>query len=147
MELSHMNVEPIAHYYGDTIRALFFSAVALSFVSIPFWGHVLPFSAEFEVFGGIVFIVLAGLTSPHSKAVILADAFVSGIGAFLLELSAISLRSQDPLALLIVREVSAILLIAALYFSVKTLRAISQGKIGESPRPWEFERSNGSSPE
>lgn len=129
----------IPHYYGDYVRMLFLGTAILIFIGIPFWGHLIPFGTMFEVVSGIILIVLAGLINPHSKWVMILSAIVAGLGAFLLELSAISFHTQHSIELLIAREVGAIMLVVALYFSVKTFRAMTQGKIGERPVPWEFE--------
>ena len=134
--------ENIPHYYGDFVRLLFVATAALSFLAIPIWGQILPYGIVFEVIAGIVLVVLAGLTNPHSKWVMYWNILVSGLGAFLLEITAISLQPSSATMLLAIREVSVLLLITALYFSIKTARAMSQGKIGELPRPWEFEDSN-----
>jgi hypothetical protein len=129
----------IPHYYGDVIRILFVVTAGLSFLAIPLWGDILPYGIVFEVFTAILLVVLAGLTSPHSKMVMYVNIIVAALGAFLLELTAISYRSSDSFMLLIVRELGALALVVALYFCVKTARAMSQGTIGEFPRPWEFE--------
>ena len=129
----------IPHYYGDYVRMLFLATALLIFVGIPFWGHLIPFGTMFEVVSGIILIVLAGLINPHSKWVMIVSAVVAGLGAFLLELSAISFHAQHSMELLVAREVGAIMLVTALYFSVKTVRAMMQGKVGERPVPWEFE--------
>lgn len=141
-----MAYEPIAsssipHYHGDKVRFLFLAVAVLGFVGIPFWGHLVPFGTLFEVIGGLVLIVLAGLMSPRGKGVMTLSVVVAAFGAFLLEVSAISFHDQDSLQLLLARQTGALLLGGALYFAVKTLRAMAQGKIGEWPRPWEFEKS------
>ena len=139
MAYPNTSIYRIPHYHGDTVRSLFLVTVGFSFLVIPLWGHILPFGNTFEVLGGIVLIALAGLTSPHSRFIMLLNCLVSGLGAFLLELSAISFRSSESLQLLLVREIEALILITALYFSVKTARAMMQGKVGQLPRPWEFD--------
>lgn len=131
--------DAIPHYYGNYVRMLFFGTVILSFVGIPLWGHLVPFGTMFEVLGGIALVALAGLTNPHGRLILVVNIFASGIGAFLLEYSAISFQKVDSTPLLLARELGAVMLIAALYFSVKTLRAKAQGKIGVLPTPWEFE--------
>lgn len=138
IHMQNLGHETITHYYGDMVRILFFITVVLSFLAIPFWGHLLPFGNAFEILGGIVFVTLAGLTSPHAKTVMLVNAFASGIGAFLFEYAAVSFRAADSTQLLLAREMGALALLGALYFSIKTLRAISQGTVGEIPPPWEF---------
>ncbi|CAN5733318.1 hypothetical protein BH11PAT2_BH11PAT2_07230 [soil metagenome] len=133
--------EVIPHYHGDIVRILLLTSVGLAFLAIPLWGHIMPFGTMFEVVSGLIVIVLAGLTNPHSQWIMGLNAIAAGIGAFLSELSAISLSHSDSVQLLIMREISALVLIVALYYSVKTLRAMMQGKIGELPRPWEFEKT------
>lgn len=132
--------ERIPHYHGDTVRLLFLITVGLTFLVVPIWGHVVPFGTLFEVMSGIILIALAGLTNPHSRWVMTLNVLASGIGAFLLEYSAISFQATDTTTLLIMREAAAFILIVAFYFSVKTLRAMTQGKVGELSRPWEFEK-------
>lgn len=130
----------IPHYYGNHVRVFFLTAAVLSFISIPLWGHLLPFGTTFEVIGGVVLIILAGLTSPSSRGVMIWNVVVSGFAASLLELSAISFKSHNSIELLIAREGAAVLLLAGLYFSVKTLRAMNQGVLGQWPVPWDFEK-------
>lgn len=130
----------VPHYYGNYVRMLFLATAILTFISIPFWGHLIPFGTMFEVLGGITLIALAGLISPHGRLVVWLSVFVAGFGAFLLELSAISFHTSDSTQLLLAREAGAVMLLAAFYFGVKTLRAMAQGKIGERPVPWEFEK-------
>lgn len=134
-----MKFDPIPHYHGDSVRVLFVLAAVLMFLVIPIWGPMLPFGLGTEVLAGVILILLAGFTSPHSPMVLWLDCFAAGAGAFLLEFAAVVYRSQ-PGILLAVREIAALLLLAALYQSVKTVRAMAQGKVGELPRPWEFEK-------
>ena len=130
--------EGIPHYYGDYVRILFLSTAALEFFAIPVWGDLLEFGMVFDIVSGIVLVLLAGLTSPQGKGMMTLNIVVSAIGAFMLELTAVSYQAKSSFMLLSVREAGAILLIMALYFSVKTLRAMIQGKIGEVSRPEDF---------
>ncbi len=129
----------IPHYHGDEVRRYFFAVVALGFIAIPIWGEVIPVGVLLEVAGGILLIVLAGFTSPHSKIVLVLDALVAIFGVFLLEMAAIGLFHTDSIALFLVREVSAILLAFGLYASIKTIRAMVQGKVGVLATQGEFE--------
>ena len=67
------------------------------------------------------------------------DVVVSGLGVFLLESAAISFYAADTAQLFVAREVGALILLFAFYFSIKTLRAMMLGKVGKMERPWEFE--------
>ncbi len=130
--------EGIPHYYGDYVRILFLSTAALAFFAIPVWGNMLEFGVIFEILAGLLLVLLAGLTSPQSKGVMMLNILVAALGAFMLELTAVSYQAKSSFILLSVREAGAILLIIALYFSVKTLRAMIQGKIGEAYNPEDF---------
>jgi hypothetical protein len=110
---------------------LFLSTAALAFFAIPLWGNMLEFGTIFEILSGIVLVMLAGLTSPEGKVIMVFNILISALGAFMLELTAVSYQSSSSFMLLSVRETGAILLIIALYFSMKTMRAMMQGKIGD----------------
>ncbi len=138
MDYERFTPDTIPHYHGDKVRFLFLLTVALGFIGIPFWGHLVPFGTMFEVVGGIVLVVLAGLASPHSKWVMVLSVIAAAFGAFLLEISAISFHDTDSIRLLLAREAGALMLAAALYYSVKTLRAMTTGKLGAQPTPEEF---------
>lgn len=131
----------IAHYYGDYVRMFFLGTAALSFVAIPVFGNVLPFGTLVQVSAGLLLVLLAGLTHPHSRMLQLYDAAVAGLGVLLLESAAISFYSIDSVQLFAVREASALMLLFAFYYSIKTLRAMSLGKVGQEERPWEFEET------
>jgi hypothetical protein len=66
------------------------------------------------------------------------DAVAAGVGALVLEITAINFHKIDSLQLLIVREIEVVLLLLAFYYSVKTARAMFQGKIGKAAEPQEF---------
>ncbi len=137
-EHSIIDGETIPHYHGDIIRTLFIVAVILSLIVIPIWGYILPIHLEMEIGAGIILIILAGLTSPHARFIMALNVIVSAGSVFLLEWFALTLRTTNSLELLIVREVGAFLFLGALYFSVKTLRAMMQGKMGKVTDPSEF---------
>ena len=132
-------IHDIPHYYGDYVRALFLGAAVLSVVAIPLFGDLLPFGTFAQVGSALLLVLLAGLTNPHSRMLMIYDVVVSGIGVFLLESAAILLYTADTPELFAAREAAALALLFAFYFSVKTLRAMSLGKVGRMERPWEFE--------
>jgi hypothetical protein len=129
----------VAHYHGDEIRILFVATTILSFVVIPVWGNLLPFGLLFQLGTGIALICLAGLTNPHSATVMIVDTVVAGAGVFFLEAAAITLYHADPFMLFLVREFAGIMLLLALYYGVRTLRAMMQRKLGKTPELKEFE--------
>lgn len=132
----------IPHYYGDRVRELFVLSAVVSFVAMPLWGDLLPYGTLTQVAAGLLLVLLAGLTNPHSKSVLMTDAVVSGISVLLLETTAISMHAAQSSELFLAREATTVLLLVAFYFSVKTLRAMTLGKIGKPERPGEFNRPN-----
>lgn len=131
--------QDIPHYYGDYVRAIFLGSAILFALVIPVFGNLIPLGTFVQVASSLVLIILAGLTNPHSRMLLLYDAVVAAIGVLLLESTAITYYAQDGIPLFVIRESVAVALMFALYFSIKTLRAISLGKLGKKNRPWEFE--------
>ena len=136
-----METPKIAHYYGDPIRILFVLTAALIILAIPMAGNLLPFGTLFEVAGAIILVMLAGFVHPHGRLTIILNVIVSAIGVILLETAAVSLYRSDSLWLFLIREVGAVMLLFALYFSVKTLRAMILHKIGRRDSSVEFGES------
>lgn len=130
----------VEHYYGDRVRQLFLVSALFSFIAIPLWGSLLPLSLFLQICGGLVLVLLAGLTNPHSKAIMIVNAIASGLGALLIEVTVVEFRLEQSLQLLILREAEVLLLLVAFYLSVKTARAMFLGKVGQMDRPWEFEK-------
>lgn len=139
MNYSTHGHQNIPHYYGDAVRTLFIGGVVLGLIGIPIVGNLLPLSTVFDIVAGIILIAIAGLISPHSPVVVGVSVIASSFAAFLFEYAAVTLSATDTTLLLIGRQVEAIIFVAALYFSIKTLRAMTQKKIGEFESPWEFE--------
>jgi hypothetical protein len=129
----------IPHYYGDYVRVIFIVAAALAAFAIPVWGDVLPVGTFAQVAGIVILVVLAGLTNPHGTFVLWVDAIVSAIGVLFIENTAIALYSIDEIALFFAREILVLLLLFAMYFSIKTVRAISMHQIGHMVEVGEFE--------
>ena len=129
----------VIHYHGNIVRVLFIAAVVLLLVLTPIFGTILPGGIIFEVLSTVVLLGLAGLTSPRGRGVIIADAIVAGIGVVLIETLALELYSSDALNAFFARELVGLTFIFALYFSVKTLRAMQLHQTGKGPTPHEFD--------
>ena len=132
--------EGISHYYGDYVRSFLIAAAALSFITIPLWGDLLPFGVVTQVGASLLLVLLAGLISPRAPYVMIAVATVSAVSILLLESAAIMLKGEgeNATALFLSREGCVLLLLGALYFSVKTVRGMMAGKMGHSDTPLEF---------
>jgi hypothetical protein len=114
------------HYYGDYVRQIFVACAVLMAIALPLWGNLLPsFPVFIEVSAIVVLVALAGLTTPRSKIIMMINAVLAGVGALLLEYAAIINYSDETFLIFTAREAVAVLLLFALYFSVKTVRAMS----------------------
>jgi hypothetical protein len=129
----------IPHYYGDYVRTLFIAMAILSFVVMPLWGDLLPLGIVLQVSASLLLVLLAGFTSARNTYLMITNATVAGVSVVLLEYFAVMLRPLQSTQLFIARESGVLLMIAALYFSVKTLRAMMSGKIGHNDSPLEFD--------
>ncbi len=134
------NVYQIPHYYGDGVRALFIIIASLMALAIPILGDVMPLGTAIQVSTIVALVILAGLTDPHSRKVFWFASALSVFGIIATESAAITYFRADGLSMFIVRELAVLFLILALYFSIKTLRAMYQGKIGHSIDLGEFDR-------
>lgn len=129
----------IPHYYGDYVRPLFIAMAVLSFVVMPLGIDLLPFGIVTQVGASLILVLLAGLTTPRNLYVMLINATVSGVSVILLESFAIMLRSAQSPQAFFAREAGVLLMLTALYFSVKTVRNMLSGKLGHPDSPLEFD--------
>jgi hypothetical protein len=131
----------IPHYYGDYVRSLFIAMAVLSFVVVPLWGDLLPFNTFAQVGAALLLVLLAGLTNARNFFVMLTNATVAGVSVVLLEMYAVAFQHTQSTELFIAREAGVLLMLAALYFSVKTVRAMLSGKLGHSDTSLEFDET------
>lgn len=129
----------IPHYYGDHVRRLFLVVAAILVVAIPVWDGLFPLTMPTRIIFVLALALLAGITNPHSKWVLLLDAIIAAAGVFILELIAIQDYAADELMLFLAREVVILMLLFAFYFSIKTYRAMVKKQTGKMEPPWEFE--------
>ncbi len=117
------------HYYGDIVRKhLFFAGLVLLFAALV--------DKEFQsfylfagIFGVLIFTVLAGLTSPLKRWVMVADVFVAAIMFMIFEYFAIDAfykyeNFSDTIFL--IRQFLAVIFLITLYFSTKTVREMGK---------------------
>ncbi len=128
----------VRHYYGDAVRILFVAAAILTGVAIPLSGEL----QSGIVLGApiiVALLVLAGLTNPHGRSVLIANAIASGLGVVISQYIAIQAYDQDFFSFFAFMEFISILMMAALYFSVKNVRAMASHKIGQIDGVGEFD--------
>jgi hypothetical protein len=69
-----------------------------------------------------------------------ANVAVSGVGVYLMQTAAISFFGIDSSVLFFLRQIVVILLLIAFYHSVKSVRNMMIGKIGDEATPGEFSK-------
>lgn len=129
-EPNQLNVEqkPVPHYYGDTIRKYLLASGLLLLLAVIFDKELLKFYLIMGGFGVLVFTILAGLTSPQNKPVIINIAAISAAMFLVFEYFAVShyLRSGDIFSVpFLIREALAVIFLIILYYSTKTIRGMS----------------------
>ncbi len=128
----------VQHYYGDVVRAIFVGAAVVIGVFAPMSGSV-GFSVAIAAPIVLVLIALAGFTNPHSKVVMVLDTVAAVVCFMFTETFAVVAYNSHDLFSFVVLEVLSVVLLFALYFSAKTLRAAMLGKIGKIDGVGEFD--------
>lgn len=131
----------IPHYYGDFVRTCFITMAILSFVAMPLVGDLLPLGIFAQVGAALLLVLLAALTSARNVLIMIANATVAGVSVLLLEFFAVLLQHSQTPQLFFAREAGVLLMLAALYWSVKTIRAMLSGKIGHADSSLEFDEA------
>lgn len=121
------------------VRRLFIASAAISLFIIPLWGNILPFGTGAQIAAAVLLAVLAGLTNPHGPFWVYCDIVVAAGSVFLLESTAIYYYAIDSFVLFMVREIEAIILLFALYYGVKTARAMWLHTVGHEGSLHEFD--------
>ena len=137
--LPGIGLEPsIPHYYGDYVRQIFMLAGAAMLILAPFLINRSPELIPFEIAGAIILVCLAALTNPHKQLVMTANVIAAGAVVLMYEILALSAYAAGDTLIFIEREALAVLLLFALYFSVKTLRNMILGQTGKRDRVGDF---------
>jgi hypothetical protein len=131
----------VPHYYGDFVRQLFLVGAIGMLVLIPFFEVIIPLLLPFQVFGALLLIVLAAMTNPRNKTVMISDAIAAIVGAAVFELVAMSAYTSGLFYSFLAHQVLAAVFMFALYFALKTVRAMETGRIGKRPTEDEFRRA------
>lgn len=120
----------IPHYYGDPVRQLFLAAAALSVIAAPFFPNILPFNTAQNVLFIVILVVAAALTNPRKRWTAFVDATIAAYGVIVTESIAIEEFGSSSWPLFFARELLAIAFLFALYYSVKTIRAMVLHQLG-----------------
>jgi hypothetical protein len=129
----------INHYYGDAARQLLFGAAGVMLFGAPFYASDFAIQMPFIVIAGFVYIALAALINPHKHLVMGAAAAAAGAGVVIYELWALWYYDAAAPVDFVLRQIIALLLMAAFYFSLKTFRSMIMGMIGKPIEDDEFQ--------
>lgn len=113
------------HYYGNLIRKNFFFAGFIIMMAALLDSELRSFYLFVGLFGVVGVTILAGLTSPRKRAIMLIDVLVSAIMFLIFEYFAIAAYARyenfsDNVFFL--RQLIAVIFLVALYYSTKTMR-------------------------
>lgn len=109
------------HYYASAVRILFAISAIIMLVSSPFFIGAKLLGAIFVLFG-IILIVLAGITNRGLKGIFFINVITSLFIIVVLELISFNIVFSEHPFLMILTQIIALLLLAALYYSLRTLR-------------------------
>ena len=124
-----------AHYYGKIVRAIFIVGALTMLVSFPFFSHLINLPLPIHIFFIVLFVVIGGLISPLSKSIFILGSIVPVFALAMFEYYALytykNLSGLDGInvAFFWVNQILALMFIFAMYLSIKTLRAMVQGKM------------------
>lgn len=128
VKLSHTQVmvqdtRSMMHYYGDSVRKIFVGAAVIMLLFLPFYTDRIPFSYSASIFTIVFLGVIAGVTNPLQKWVIVLNTLISAGGVAVFEYMAIN--NYEFLSLFFwINQLLAVLFLIALYFNTKTFRGM-----------------------
>lgn len=112
------------HYYGDTIRKYFFAAAFIMLFLMPFFTDYIPTTVRDGLLVILGISIFSGLTNPRLFWVAVIDGIISVLGVFIFGYysvdSYLRYTAQDPFFW--ANELLAMMFLASLYFSIKTIR-------------------------
>lgn len=114
----------LPHYYGDKVRQIFLTGGLIMLITTPFFNQYLPLPAFLPLVAVLVIALIAGLTNPMQRWVMIVNVVASLIALISFEYHAISQFKAIPWLLFGIDQLLAILFFFALYLSTKTLRGV-----------------------
>ncbi len=114
------------HYYGDTVRVLFLVAGLILLIFGPAHPTLVPFNSFTVVLLVLGAVLLAGITNPRQRSVVIADTIIAAFGLVIFTALAVSQYRtvEGPTdTVFLIRQSLSVVFFFALYFSSKSLRA------------------------
>lgn len=119
------------HYYGDLIRKQLFFAAFVIMLAALLDKELRNFYLFVGLFGVVGITVLAGLTSPQKKGVVIIDVLVSTVMFLIFEYYAIvEYARYESFSdnVFFFRQLIAVVYLVSLYYSTKTMRYYDEGQ-------------------
>jgi len=123
------------HYYGKIIRNIFILGGLIMLISFPFFSKLVNLPLPVTIFIIISFVVIGGLINPLSKLAFILGSIIPIFALAMFEYYAFNayqnLSGSDSLnvAFFWINQALALMFFFATYLSIKTLRAMMQGKM------------------
>ena len=124
------------HYYGDTIRKLFFASAFLMLFFMPFFTEYIPVTVRQGLLVVLAVSIFSGLTNPTLFWIAVMDLLISIGGVFIFGYYAADsyLRYSINDFYFWINQILSVLFLASLYFSIKTVRGFLVGhKVSKPP--------------
>lgn len=126
-----LDIEKPLHYYGDIVRKLFLAGAVLMLLTLPFFNDLIAAPVAISILAVIVLGLIAGFVNPRELWVSILNTGIAAGAIFIFEYHAVDtypIKSARYQILFWVDQVLALLFLIALYYSVKTLRGMSQNR-------------------
>lgn len=126
-ELFPVNKHLVPHYYGDLVRKYFLVAGFVLLYATLEDRELLGFYLSVGMISILASVILAGLTSPTKRRIVIYDVIISIILFLIFEylsVSAYSDRHNFFEIVFFLRQLLAVIFLTTLYFSIKTLRGV-----------------------
>lgn len=138
LESSYSAWPSVRHYYGDIVRIIFVLSAAVVGLIAPLGGSVgVGLLVAMPIV--LILIVLAGFTNPHSTSIMVLDTLAAALGLIVAEIFAITSYVNKEMLTFLTFETLSVMMLIALYFSAKNVRAAMMGKIGKIDGVGEFD--------
>src|SRR3989344_6236662 len=112
------------HYYGDVVRQMFMVGAMIMVLSLPLVKDKIALPLFLSLIAIVGLGLAAGMTNPRQRAVIWVNTAISAFALAIFEYYAIKSFSEFKTLFFIANQLLALLFLAALYFSTKTLRGM-----------------------
>ncbi|HZZ99226.1 MAG TPA: hypothetical protein VFK07_00755 [Candidatus Paceibacterota bacterium] len=117
---------PLLHYHGHIVKRLFFVAAVVMLIGLPFFSNRLPIHTVLSLTLIVAIGLFSGFTNPVKRWPVFIDTIISIIGTLVFEYYAADYYQTFGIKDIVfwVSQILAVLFVVALYYGIKTLRAM-----------------------